>query len=379
MTPHQSPERRRRLPNSLAAASRAPVDGAAMLPMELIFEILSRVPVRSVCRFRCVSKGWQALLHDPIFVAAHKSLNAETFIVVSSLPKVPDGDRELRLMDMDGNDVKVIKGIPCSGLLSASMDDLVCVRDGSIDGPCVINPATGKVLVDCPKHGVRSLEAWNFVFGFGRAIPSGTYKVVRFSDDRSCEVFSLGDSTGWRRSECPPADFFFVRSSVVAVKGVMYFLASRNKYADTLLCFDIESEEWTKTIGSPKEVLQQYTRNSWSNTIAELNDTVCMVQPMERVTSYIWVNIWLLQDSHQDTWIKAFTIRISEFTYRYKPLRVTPDGGKLILYSTVFGEGHALQVYDLHTETCTTLRRLDYVTSISLCSLFGQPLSQPRS
>jgi hypothetical protein len=51
--------------------------------MELIFEILSRVPVRSLCRFWCISKVWQALLLDPIFVAAHKSLNDDTFIVVS--------------------------------------------------------------------------------------------------------------------------------------------------------------------------------------------------------------------------------------------------------------------------------------------------------
>jgi hypothetical protein len=236
MTPHHSPERLRLLSSpASAAASRATVDGAAHVPIELIFEILSRVPVRSVCMFRCVSKGWKALLHDPIFVAAHKSLNPGTFIVVS-------GDHGLRLMDIDGNDVRVIKGIPCSGLLSTSTDDLVCVLDDSNDGPCIINPATGKVLVECPKHGVRSWEAWNFVFGFGRAIPSGTYKVLRFSQERGYEVFSLGDGIGWRRSERPIADISNgpLGCSNVAVKGVMYFLVSRSKYADTLLGFDIE-------------------------------------------------------------------------------------------------------------------------------------------
>ncbi|CAL5093467.1 unnamed protein product [Urochloa decumbens] len=38
---------------------------AAELPDDLLLEILARVPYSSLCRFRCVSKRWSALISDP--------------------------------------------------------------------------------------------------------------------------------------------------------------------------------------------------------------------------------------------------------------------------------------------------------------------------
>ncbi|KAL5737000.1 hypothetical protein ACOSQ2_031788 [Xanthoceras sorbifolium] len=43
------------------------------LPRELIMNILSRQPVKSLCRFRCISKPWLALINHPGFVKLHLS------------------------------------------------------------------------------------------------------------------------------------------------------------------------------------------------------------------------------------------------------------------------------------------------------------------
>lgn len=41
------------------------------LPMEIIREILAWLPVKPLCRFRCVSKSWNSLTFDPQFVKMH--------------------------------------------------------------------------------------------------------------------------------------------------------------------------------------------------------------------------------------------------------------------------------------------------------------------
>ena len=38
---------------------------AASLTDELLVEILCRLPVRSVCRFKCLSRSWRKLISDP--------------------------------------------------------------------------------------------------------------------------------------------------------------------------------------------------------------------------------------------------------------------------------------------------------------------------
>jgi len=35
------------------------------LPDDPLMEILSRVPAKSVCRFKCMSKAWRDLIADP--------------------------------------------------------------------------------------------------------------------------------------------------------------------------------------------------------------------------------------------------------------------------------------------------------------------------
>jgi hypothetical protein len=101
----------------------------------------------------------------------------------------------MRLMDMDGNLVRVIRGAGGYGMISSSsLDDLICVNGASCGGVNMVDPATAEALATCPQVDVVEHDAFPYavvryyaVFCFGRVTASGEYKMVRVVNDRTCE------------------------------------------------------------------------------------------------------------------------------------------------------------------------------------------------
>ncbi|KAM0876420.1 hypothetical protein ACQ4PT_036188 [Festuca glaucescens] len=270
----RSPKRRHRHPRPASAvrarsSTRAPwTADAVSLPNEIVFEILCRLPAWSVCRSRCVSKEWFALISDPNFVAVHTSRHAEPLLAFLSRREGPRKGDELQLVDIDGHVVsrRVIKDGAGRFSPSASSlrQDLICFTD-DYTGARVVDPATREVLVTIPrlKQSPTPYETTmdfttrlNTTTAFGRAVPSGAYKVVRLVDG-DCWVLSLGDDTQWKPRHPPLARVVASYSgSLTVVNGVLYVLASEEEmlgvpHWDMIHCFDLESEEWTETIQCP--------------------------------------------------------------------------------------------------------------------------------
>lgn len=57
------------------------------IPHEIIFEILLRLPVKSLCRFKCVSSSWLALISDPQFVMLQLHRNKRRNLILSNLSR----------------------------------------------------------------------------------------------------------------------------------------------------------------------------------------------------------------------------------------------------------------------------------------------------
>ena len=82
---------------------------AASLSNDTIFDILCRTPVRSVCRFRCVSRGWRDLISGPDFATVHRSRHGPLLVDTGYFrQEKPAAGRDMRLMDMEGNVIRVI-------------------------------------------------------------------------------------------------------------------------------------------------------------------------------------------------------------------------------------------------------------------------------
>jgi len=56
----------------------------SILSQDLITEILSLLPVKSLIRFQCVSKAWFALINDPNFIQMHLENNRERSLIVET-------------------------------------------------------------------------------------------------------------------------------------------------------------------------------------------------------------------------------------------------------------------------------------------------------
>ncbi|KAM0915372.1 hypothetical protein ACQ4PT_010906 [Festuca glaucescens] len=198
---------------------------------------------------------------------------------------------DLRLMDLDGNIVREFKGIGGYGVLCTSVDHLLCVTGDSNGGARVVDPATREVLLTCPKTDVKPRDAYPYIvtryyttFGFGRTAVSGVYKMVRLIDDKACEVLTLGDGAGWRLAQPPPIDVpSKPGGSPVAIHGDLYFLVKNSLCKDSLLCFDLESEEWKMMEGPHRRFFgKDEDEWGWERTglvrITERNGDLCLVQ-----------------------------------------------------------------------------------------------------
>ncbi|CAN6168462.1 unnamed protein product [Urochloa humidicola] len=195
---------------------------APYLPDELIVEILTRLPAKSLCRFKCISRRWRRLISDP----AHRVRLAQIlsgfffnsrnprwrFTGLASCVTPLRGDDGLPLVDValsflppTCGEIKILDS--CNGLL------LLCSDEPPLYIVC--NPATREwVALPQPKYTDRKEEGmrvWYAAVGFDPTISSHFYvfQVVEEDDGMrglrspvyAVEVYSSETGT-WDVREC---------------------------------------------------------------------------------------------------------------------------------------------------------------------------------
>jgi F-box interacting protein len=190
-------------------------------------------------------------------------------------------------------------------------------------------------------------------YSFGRAVPSGDYKVLRLYVIETslrwngrrhspwCEVGTVMDDGAeptWRpRPWGPFHQTNFSCEHKATVNGDLYFLLCDNYLAshgrNLIATFNLESEEWkAKTIKGPL-LGRKNEEDKWRITLAELKGTLCMVHNVQHLTDLggHYANIWLLKDPNRSVWVKEYKIQMPERLLFTKPLDVLIDGTLLLL------------------------------------------------
>ncbi|KAJ4877491.1 putative F-box protein [Raphanus sativus] len=260
---------------------------APEIPFDLMIEILTRLPAKSLMRFRCVSKLWSCLIRSRYF--------SNLYHTVSSSRPQPLG------LYMSLNSVHWARHLKCDSMElchNPGKSDLLSLRLSSsssnsaessleidlnfpgMEGhmmfvlrglilyticrkACIYNPATRQRLIlpavksNIFAQQVPNKRVCNF---FGHDPINDQYKilciVVLNSKHRLTSeywVFVVEPGGFWKRIEHDDDQPRFPTRQGPCINGVIYYLASSFTCQDKVYCFDVRFEEF-RVIQVPSEV-----------------------------------------------------------------------------------------------------------------------------
>ncbi|KAL3751427.1 hypothetical protein ACJRO7_012280 [Eucalyptus globulus] len=238
-----------------------------VIPEDLLFEILKRLPVKSLCRFKCVSTLWRSLISDPRFVDSHFAHSSNHPKLVISLPSHPHAGPRARLFfaanpSEPGNDHRpwtvspyfFALGTACR-YVSQSIHGLICFQVDGYVGVC--NPTSGKYMTSRTVEAKVTGECAYLHYSFGFDPVAKKYKVLRtLATCRSMpgclrelimeqHVLDLASET-WRRIEDGPPHI--KKEGEICFNGLVYYRAWNgnitNPRQDYLVEFDVGTESF---------------------------------------------------------------------------------------------------------------------------------------
>ncbi|KAG7594429.1 F-box associated domain type 3 [Arabidopsis thaliana x Arabidopsis arenosa] len=252
-------KRRRRIKSSSSSESSL----SSSLPLDLTSEIFSRLPAKSVVRFRCVSKLWSSITTDPYFTNSFQTRPNLMFFFkegdkffVFTIPQHNRNPNESYSYSsseiIDSYHTTYPKGC-CVTTITESVHGLICFRKAA--NPIVWNPSMRKFL---PLPLRKPDDRWkNITVSLGYDPVDGKHKVVCIpygTASYECPVLTLGSDKEWRtvKTNHKNSPFTFyggVSYGAVSygqgrcINGVLYYRAETNS-GRVILSFDVRSEKF---------------------------------------------------------------------------------------------------------------------------------------
>jgi F-box interacting protein len=314
-----------------------------ILPEELITGILSRLPVKSLLRFRCVSKAWFALIKDPTFINMHLHSNTErTLIMQTTMTRNLEDDRRLNLyyflVNLSDEDQPVEVFPPFYDRHISSFPDeivgccngLVCIRSYEHKRTVIWNPSIRKykklpsepTLLAPRCRSYFAFRGKDFAFGYDPV--NNDYKVLKIaqyfesqeSNEFEVNVYSL-KTHSWRRveDEWPYKHLDVISSGPVYLNGAFRWLVKTQAGGIRLVTFNITAEKFQdQTL--PVEVEPKSVR-----TLEVLRGSLCVSAygPGERA-----IELWMMKES--SCWSRLCALPLT-----FRQVVLSTDGQKVLM------------------------------------------------
>ncbi|CDP17261.1 unnamed protein product [Coffea canephora] len=325
------------------------------VPQDILEEMLSRLPVKPLLRFRCVSKQWKAIIDSPEFIRLHIAQSLETrshhsVILRHSYLHSADFEslnRTNRAIFEELN--HPLKTPDYKTEILGSCNGLLCLMNTEED-IILWNPSTRRYQklplteTELPGEGI---------YGFGYDCVSDDYQVVKIvqfygvsSDtfDSEVKIYSLR-SNSWKRIQDFPYYLRYRRVYGMLANGVLHWLVTRNPKSYTavlIAAFDLATEEY-RLVPQPIESDKNFHMN-----VEVLGGCLCVL-----CNYYLdHVDIWVMKDyGVKESWTKLISIRQCDVSSAHfevvRPIAYSKCGKRVLLEQ----DCKLLAWYDLEKKT----------------------------
>jgi F-box interacting protein len=359
------------------------------LPQDLVDDILSRLPVKSLIRFKCVSKAWHALITSRQFATSHfqkSSQNPKVLVMIGH------EDYHVRVVQskalvISQNHVEfepVDVGFPLRGTTNigrvhttlASCNGLVCVEffDQYTDTYeyLVWNPSTRSNRNIPRSTTFDSSFDGSYSFGFGYDYSTHDYKLLRsyYNEYESgfpkleFEIFLLKTFT-WRKINLDKDDNTYnsicskvpMKQHSTFFNGVIYWAVEPKSTPElmkpSIIYFDL-AEEIFHEVSFP-ESLSYFTRGGYFKVLSELGilgEHLCLSVCTDQDFNNFSIQLWVMKKSW--TWTRLATIPYQNSCLR--PIFLSNNNSEVLMLDTgIKGDGVELIMYNLKENTNTTI------------------------
>ncbi|OIT31749.1 f-boxkelch-repeat protein, partial [Nicotiana attenuata] len=309
-----------------------------ILPSELVTEILSKLPVKPLLQFTCVSKSWLALISGQEFIKAHLSLspnnkdNTNHMLILNFGRYLKQWSLKSLLYEsaMETSTLYYPMKIPKRSFrIVGSVNGLICLADSSKD-LVLWNPSIKKYK-KLPDFNTNSWDVNRFIYDFGYDEFRDDYKVVGCfyydcsnSSNVEVEIYSL-KSDSWKSIRSLPDEMRFLTELGKFVNGKLYWANNNcNHYFSykgcNIISIDLVDEKWEKVeqpsyeegdidlqLGLFGSDLSVYINNAGKH-----------------------VSVWVMKEyGVRQSWTKMFTIKYADYSYLYARPFFMPNKGEI--------------------------------------------------
>ncbi|CAF1872152.1 unnamed protein product [Brassica oleracea var. botrytis] len=342
-----------------------------IITTDLLEELIVRLPIKSLGRFKSVSKGWKSTLESKRFVERHLNFQKSTPKILTAYNcdcgVSPSLLRESRLEEGEE-----LFSLHCDATRpSMSCDGLVCTPEEECVN--VLNPSTGQLqrfhsppLVSRRTNSTFTNGTWTTYFpgyyamGFGREKIKGHYKVVRISGDPNYSD-TLDVSTGeWRTLWKPRRYKVDVGRKSACVKGTIYWLRIKSHGVKdsvySILALDLHTEKfhYVQCPPLPKGIMLEAQ-------IDNVGDRLVITMPERNFFGGLELGIWTMDVGQEETWSKTHSISLlgikpDVVSRSFTPLSVS-NQGNVVFYDDKIEEVVQPQQAKFSTRvTCIRIR-----------------------